>query len=150
MTRLLPLTSSLSLSLTSTLLQRPSSSSVLMSQRDCYGSPNDRPLKEGTATFAPPQFRCSTSSLKVTTCRIKIWALGMTNKDGRTGEVLGPVGRLDANVGVCAATHSISMDRATDRSNERSLGMAIIIAFATLSSPLLPTPAPVNAIVSPT
>ena len=65
--------------------------------------------------------------------------------DGR-GVRGGPVGRLDANVGVCAATHS--MDRATDRSNERSLGMAIIIAFATLSSPLL-LPTPVNAIVPP-
>ena len=40
------------------------------------------------------------------------------DKRGRAGEVLGPVGRLDANVGVCAATHS--MDRATDRSNERT------------------------------
>ena len=58
------------------------------------------------------------------------------DKRGRAGEALGPVGRLDANVGVCAATHS--MDRATDRSNERSLGMAIIIAFATLASPLPP------------
>ena len=61
---------------------------------------------------------------------------GGHDKRGRAGEVLGPVGRLDANVGVCAATHS--MDRATDRSNERSLGMAIIIAFAMLTSPLPP------------
>ena len=70
----------------------------------------------------------------------------MTN-EGEVFEVLGPVGRLDANVGVCAATHS--MDRATDRSNERCLGMAIIIAFATLSSPLPPHARAVNAIVSP-
>ena len=54
------------------------------------------------------------------------------DKRGRAGEVLGPVGRLDANVGVCAATHSIGP------SIERSLGMAIIIAFDALTSSPLP------------